>query len=107
MFIDQDGFENALKYSGKSLIIGKETFGKTHPFVAEVYNNMGEIHLEQGNLDTAHECFQNSLSILQNAGDPENEAHVLKNMEKLYRTKGDWSKALKYYETAQAIHQDN
>ena len=107
MFINQGGFENALKYFGKSLIIGKETFGETHPFVTGVYNNMGEIHLKQGDLDSADKCFQNSLSILQNAGDPESEAHVLNNMGKLYRTKGDWSKALEYYETAQAIHQDN
>jgi serine phosphatase RsbU (regulator of sigma subunit)/tetratricopeptide (TPR) repeat protein len=91
----QGNYENALKYSLKSLAIGKEIGDKKG--MAASYNNIGNIMDNQGNYEKALEYFSKSLAIGKEIGDKKGMAASHNNIGNIYHSQGNKEKALEYH----------
>merc|ERR1712113_1270782 len=57
----------------KALAIRKETLGKSHPSLAECFNNMGAIFFTRGSMQKALEHYEQALDLLKIASEGREE----------------------------------
>lgn len=56
-------YELSLEYYKKALIIEKKVFGKEHPYIAMIYNNMAVVYEYQGLNTKAIEYYEKAFQI--------------------------------------------
>ncbi|MCP4347809.1 MAG: tetratricopeptide repeat protein, partial [Desulfobacterales bacterium] len=66
-------------------------------------NNIGEIHRNRGDYETALKYLEQSLQIIREIGDKSGEGTTLNNMSVIAHTRGDYETALKYLEQSLQI----
>lgn len=59
------------------------------------YNNFGRLFFEQGDLERAYNNFIKSSDMFDKSGDDIGKAYVARSLSNLYRSQGDYAKALK------------
>ena len=74
---------NALLYYRKAIAIGEEILCENHPDIGMLYNNIGSIYDDKGELDLAMEHYKKALEIVSKAyGDVHPRiATILNNFE--------------------------
>jgi tetratricopeptide (TPR) repeat protein len=60
--------ELAIQNFQEALSIEKECFGNDHPTCARTLNEIGNIHLQLGNIEAVMECYEEALRIYRKAG---------------------------------------
>jgi tetratricopeptide (TPR) repeat protein len=98
----QDNYPDALSHLERALEICKKTYGDSHPQIAKILNNLGEIYRETGQTEKAIEYLHQSLEMSKTYfGDNHHEmAAGLTNLGSVYRDLGDHSRAVDYYKQA-------
>jgi tetratricopeptide (TPR) repeat protein len=98
--------ERAIKNYEKSLSIRNNIFGKYHPSIATINNNLGLFYLQIGDIDKAEiylkSSFEIRLRIFSNKP-PTDVAY--NNLSKLYFKKGDIQSAVDFGEKALTIRE--
>lgn len=71
--------DSSLKDFQEAFYIRKNSLGGSHPFTAQVLNNIGCIHVEMGQLKKAHISFKNAMNVYRVASvsEPDNSALTL------------------------------
>jgi tetratricopeptide (TPR) repeat protein len=89
----------AKKYSKRSLEIRIQTLGFNHKDVGTTYNNIGRLHVMQGQFKEALECYEKALSIRAKTLTKRSldYAATAFNAGQSYHHIHELSKALKYY----------
>ena len=76
------------------------------PFkVASLYNTLGGIAWQRGNLDEAVTYVEKSLELYEQYGYLWGTAIAYGNLGLIYNSQGDWLRAIEYHEQAQAVQQ--
>jgi two-component system sensor histidine kinase UhpB len=65
--------------------------------IADSYNNIGNIHQNQGNYSEALKYYLGTLRIKEDKGDKKGIAASYHNIGNIYQNQGNYSEALKYY----------
>jgi len=100
----QGNYENALKYSLKSLAISKEIVDKEA--MSASFINIGNILDNQGNYEKALEYFLKSLAINKELGDKKGMAASYNNIGNIYSNQGNYEQALEYNLKGLAIRKE-
>jgi tetratricopeptide (TPR) repeat protein len=74
---------------------------------ADLYNNIGHIHVTLKNFDTALNAFQKAASLYDKIEDDINVGRQLANIGTVYRDKQKFDLALDYYQQAKSIFKDH
>lgn len=101
-----DQYENALRYFNESLetlntIKDKDVFAKK--LEVSLFDHIGLVHLNLGNMPESLKSFNKSLSLLSEVNDPifiEDKSLTYNNLANYYDSIGDFPKALKYLNEA-------
>lgn len=96
MLVEQERYEEAVVQLKKTLQLLEKL--NLHSDMAIVYNDLGLSNMNLGNLNIAIQYFDKALKIIDIANPPYFIGEVYKNLSQLYRMKGDYQKALFYYE---------
>lgn len=100
-------YDKAMAYFNKALFFDKKILGNNHPNVAALYNNIGSMYIEQGELATALEYQSKALSIRKsNFGEDHPDVETsYNNIGLIYIYQGDYVKALEYHTQALSIRE--
>jgi len=101
----QGNINSALKFFEQALKIDEKIFGKDHPNVARVLNNIAMVLQDKGDLEAALQYLNRALEINERVfeKDPHNVARVLNNIALILKDKGDPGTALQYLQKALEI----
>ncbi len=98
-------YKEALKILRNGLILGIKKLGENNLIIADLYNSLGSVFYDQGNLNDALPDYEKSLQICLNLFGEENKytARGYHNVGLIYYWLGDADKALDYLNKALAI----
>jgi tetratricopeptide (TPR) repeat protein len=68
--------------------------------------NIGVVHVDKGDYDTALDYYGRSLAIQEELGDKRGMGYNLGNIGTVHKNKGDYNKALDYYGRSLAIQEE-
>ena len=74
-----------------------------HYWAARTLNNLGRVYDDLGDLDNALKNLENAVKLRKRAGDLSGEAITLNAIGAVFMKKGEYRKALEYYQTSFAI----
>lgn len=75
-------------------------------FKIQIWNNLGNIHADQGKNYLAIQAYNKSLFLAKNLNKSEEESKILKNIGAIYMSLGRFQKAETYYTTSLRIAKD-
>ena len=92
----------------RQIPIAEELYGAEHENTATSYNNIGEVHRQQGDYDKALEYFQKALAIQEKVLGTEHPDSVTSynNIGLVYDAQGDYDKALDHHLKSLAIREN-
>ncbi|NOQ28130.1 MAG: CHAT domain-containing protein [Bacteroidales bacterium] len=93
-------FDNAIKDLNKILLLKNKMHVDTEPEYFKVYNRLGLVYSEQGNLQKAIEYYRYAL---ENTTDGYNITLINDNIANIYSFTGDYAKAINYFENSLTI----
>ncbi|UII32855.1 sensor histidine kinase [Fulvivirga ulvae] len=96
MLVEEERYKEAVPLLKKTLQLLEKL--NLHSDMAIVYNDLGLSNMNLGNLNVAIQYFDKALKIIDIDNPPYFTGEVYKNLSQLYRMKGDYKKALLYYE---------
>jgi signal transduction histidine kinase/ActR/RegA family two-component response regulator len=89
----------ALDYFNQAIEMCKVSNDETT--IVEAYISKGDLHWHEGDNDRALYFFEEALKIMESDPKPEfDRSGVINNLGNVYREKGEYSKALEYYDQA-------
>jgi len=94
--------DSTLKYSNKALEIALSLNDSVK--IAQIYNVLANVHLQQNNFDEALSLFTRASKIFERLDYPESLAKILLNTGSVYSYKGDFLKAIEYYNRTRNIY---
>ncbi|NCO55997.1 MAG: tetratricopeptide repeat protein, partial [Bacteroidetes bacterium] len=104
--IYKGNYEKAIGYSNSGFNIYKTIIAKTKSSeikkkakkgMSACYNNIGNVHREQGNYPKAIEYFLKSLKIDEELGDKKGMSACYNNIGNVHREQGNYPKATEYF----------
>lgn len=95
-------YPEAIPLAERALAIREKVLGPEHPYVAELLNNLAELHREQGDYGRATPLYQRALAIKEKEVGPEHPdvATLLSNLALLYHEQGDYKRAVPLHRRA-------
>ena len=98
--------EKALLFLNRSASIYKAVLGCNHPRLGAVYNNIGHIYREKGDIDTAVTFHELALSVEVSSYGPDHfeVAVTYHNLGVAYFCKGDNARSIEYHEKSLKIN---
>jgi CHAT domain-containing protein len=103
--LKQGRYQDATRYAEALVTAGEKAFGKNHPNVAILMNNLAERYSGLGDYARAEPLYKKSLAIVEKTYGP-NHPHVargLNNLAGLYDSLGDYARAEPLYKRSLAI----
>lgn len=105
VFTELGQFGRAMDHLDLSLKIS-EKIGDEEA-TSNYYKEMGDLESRMGKYDQALRSLQQSMDLMRNTGSNQTRIHiagVLSNMARVYIQKGNYEKAIAYYDSASALH---
>ncbi|MFO7737347.1 MAG: tetratricopeptide repeat protein, partial [Desulfatiglandaceae bacterium] len=103
--LEQGRYQEATRYAEALVTAGEKAFGKDHPNMSILLNNLAERYRSLGNYARAEPLYKKSLAIVEKTYGP-NHPHVargLNNLAALYDSLGDYASAEPLYKRSLAI----
>lgn len=94
--------EEALRYMGHAVDLLRP--GGPTSLHAVALNNLGEIHLDRGDLGAAEKCYRQARDICREMGGGYVEGHALHNLGRVYQLLRRFDEALASYDDALRMH---
>lgn len=90
----------ALSSYQRALAIRERAFGTNHPDVAKTLTSLADLHVVQGQYDTAVSMYRHALAIMERALGPEHPemADTMHRLAELYDHQGREVQALRFYQ---------
>ncbi|MEO1049866.1 MAG: tetratricopeptide repeat protein [Bacteroidota bacterium] len=98
-FVSSDRFDEALSQYQQSLKLF-ETFSANKEYKARLYNDLGVVHANKGNMSEALEYYLQALEVESSINDPKLTIYTLNSLGDYYSEIDDSNKAITYYEQA-------
>jgi tetratricopeptide (TPR) repeat protein len=98
-------YYEALKWYQKALIINEKVFGKEHPNIVNIYNNIAVVYQKQGMYPKALEWYDKALAVNEEILGKEHPdtATIYNNFAFVYYSQGEYSEASEWYHKALVI----
>ena len=101
----QGQLDEALSLAGQATVDLSPIETDDPCMLASLYNTLGGVSWQQGNLDSAISYVEQSLQLYESIGYMWGVAVAYGNLGILYYSRGSWAKAANYYEQAYAVQQ--
>jgi eukaryotic-like serine/threonine-protein kinase len=102
-------YDDARKAGERGVALYESLLGPTHPDIASVLVNLGNVVADQGDLDAATRYYERALPLHEEAAaagqDRSWVANVINNLGEMAYERGRWDEALAYHRKALAIRE--
>ncbi|MEM9361431.1 MAG: tetratricopeptide repeat protein [Bacteroidota bacterium] len=102
LYTELGAFNKSIEYLEEALSIGQEVDSKDLIYSAEA--KLGLAHLKLGNLKKSEEYLLNVLITFDSAPKDTDDILVLESLSELYQKKGEYQKALQFYQRARFLN---